>query len=108
MPDLDSPADRPHPFVYFITIANHSDTPVTVRGRKWVLRQANRDVIVVEGDGVVGQFPRLACGDDFSYNSRHYVSQSGEAEGAYFVETDDGRLFCVRIPKFDLKLPDWV
>jgi len=108
MPDLDAPADRPYPFVYFITISNHSSIPVTVRGRKWVVRQSNREVVVVEGDGVVNQSPRLAPGEDFSYNSRHYVSQSSEAEGAYFVEADDGRLFCVRIPKFGLKLPDWV
>lgn len=108
MPDLDAPADRPYPFVYFITISNRSKIPVTVRGRKWVVRQANRETVVVEGDGVVNQFPRLAPGEDFSYNSRHYISQSSEAEGAYFLEGDNGDLYFARIPKFGLKLPDWV
>ena len=38
MPSLDAPPEKPHPFVYFISI--HNDTPVTVtiRGRKWVVR----------------------------------------------------------------------
>ncbi len=108
MPDLDAPQDRPYPFVYFITISNNSQTPVTVRGRKWVVRQENDEVIVVEGDGVVGQFPRLSPGEDFSYNSRHYVSQNSEAEGAYFVESDEGRHYFCRIPRFSLRLPEWV
>jgi hypothetical protein len=28
MPSLDAPADRPHPFVYFISIFNDSPVPV--------------------------------------------------------------------------------
>lgn len=108
MPHLTAPADRPHPFVYFITIRNGSSLTVTVRARKWVVRQGNGEVIVVEGDGVVGQFPRLEPGGEFSYNSCHTVSHSSEAGGAYFVETDDGQKFCVSIPPFRLELPQWV
>lgn len=108
MPDLDAPQDRPHPFLYFITITNNSQSTVTIRGRKWVVWQENAETIVVEGDGVVNQTPRLQPGEDFSYNSRHYVSGSSDVEGAYFVETDDGRAFCVRIPRFLLRLPEWV
>lgn len=108
MPDLDAPQERPHPFIYFITISNQSQIPVTIRGRKWVVRQEDADVLVVEGDGVVGQFPRLAPGEDFSYNSKHYVSGSSDAEGAYFLEADDGRHFYARIPRFELRLPEWV
>ena len=107
MPDLVAPEDRPHPFIYFITISNRSSIPVTVKWRKWVVWQENADVIVVEGDGVVGQFPRLAPGEDFSYNSKHYVSRSSDVEGAYFVESDDGRHFFARIPRFQLRLPEW-
>lgn len=108
MPSLTAPDDRPFPFVYFITIRNGSEIAVTVRARKWVVRQRNGEVIVVEGDGVVGQFPRLEPGGEFSYNSCHTVSQDSEAGGAYFVEGDDGRKYCVRIPPFRLELPQWV
>jgi ApaG protein len=108
MPDLDAPSDRPYPFVYFITITNRSKTPVTIRGRKWVVRQDDDEVIVVEGDGVVGQFPRLAPGEEFSYNSRHYVARNSQAEGAFFGESDEGKLYFCRIPRFSMRLPDWV
>lgn len=108
MPSLTAPDDRPYPFVYFITIRNGSDLTVTLKARKWVVRRKNGEVFVVEGDGVVGQFPRLAPGGEFSYNSCHTVSGDSEAGGAYFVETDEGGRFCVRIPPFPLVLPRWV
>jgi ApaG protein len=108
MPGLDAPDDRPFPFVYYITIRNRSAHTVTVRARKWVVRQKNGEVIVVEGDGVIGQFPRLVPGAEFPYNSCHTVSQDSRAEGAYFAQTDDGQIYIVPIPPFDLKLPQWV
>ena len=108
MPSLDAPDDRQFPFVYFISIRNNSTTTVTVKARKWVVRAANGETIVVEGDGVVGQFPRLGPGDEYSYNSCHTISQDSHAEGAYFVEGDDGTVYVVRIPAFDMDLPQWV
>ncbi len=108
MPDLDSPADRPHPFIYFITISNQSPLPVTVRGRKWVVQEQNGSVQVVEGDGVVGQFPYLLPGKDFSYNSKHFVATHSTVSGAFFVQSDDGKFYCTRVPSFALQLPDWV
>jgi ApaG protein len=108
MPSLDAPADRPFPFVYFITIRNLSKTTVTVKARKWVVKQQNGETIVVEGDGVVGQFPRLEPGGEFSYNSCHTIGQNSEANGAFFAEADDGKQYYVRIPTFLLELPTWV
>ena len=108
MPSLDAPADRPFPFVYFITIKNNSKITVTVKARKWVVRQRNGEMQVVEGDGVVGQFPRLEPGGDFSYNSCHTISQDSEATGAYFLEDDAAQAYFVRIPAFQLELPQWV
>lgn len=108
MPSLDAPQDRPYPFVYFITIRNLSRTTVTVKARKWVVRQKNGETMVVEGDGVVGQFPRLEPGGEFSYNSCHTIGQDSEATGAYFAEDDTGQRFFVRIPAFLMELPTWV
>ena len=82
MQSLNAPEDRPHPFAYFITIVNDGDEPVTIQGRKWVIRQDNDEILVVEGDGVVNQSPRLeSAGGDFTYNSYHVVSHSGVAGG---------------------------
>ena len=61
-----------------------------------------------EGDGVVGQFPRLEPGGEYSYNSCHTISRNSRAEGAYFVQGDDGTVYFVRIPGFDMELPQWV
>lgn len=107
MPSLDAPDDRPFPFVYFITIRNNSTTTVTVKARKWVVRAANGETLVVEGDGVVGQFPRLGPGDEYSYNSCHTINSDSRAEGAYFVQDDAGNTWCVRIPAFEMDVPQW-
>jgi ApaG protein len=108
MPSLDHPDDRPHPFVYFINIKNESSERVCIRGRKWMVREDKTDeVIVVEGDGVVGQMPELEPGEEFSYNSYHVTRANGHAEGAFFGQTGNGRNFFVRIPRFKLQLPEW-
>ena len=33
MPNLEAPANKPHPFVYFISIFNDSAVPVTLQTR---------------------------------------------------------------------------
>jgi len=105
-PDLPAPPDQPHPFVYFITIRNGSDRTVTVKGRKWVVRGEDGQVTAVEGDGVVGCFPRLESGEHFSYNSYHTVAVPSVAEGAYLAVTDDGEAVMAVIPPFDLVPPE--
>lgn len=107
MPSLDAPEDRPHPFVYFISIRNDSPERVTIRGRKWIVREDDGEVLVVEGDGVVGQSPSLDPGEEFSYNSYHVTHLGGVAEGAFFGQTPDGAWVSVRIPEFRLEVPAW-
>ncbi len=107
MPNLDAPADKPHPFVYFISIHNDSTVPVTIRGRKWIVREETGETIVVEGDGVVGQSPIIAPGGYFSYNSYHVISHPAVASGAFFGETATGDWVFCRIPEFRLEVPMW-
>ncbi|MFV1994308.1 MAG: ApaG domain [Verrucomicrobiales bacterium] len=108
MPSLDAPSERPHPFVYFIAIQNNSGQAVTIRARKWVISQENGEKIVVEGDGVVSQYPLLEDGESFRYNSYHVISENSRATGAFFGETEDGRLVFARVPTFEMNLPQWV
>ena len=105
MPQLQASEDRPFPFVYFITIHNDSAETVTIKGRKWVVTDARGETIVVEGDGVVGKFPRLETGEQFSYNSYHTIGADSAAEGAYIGVTDAGAPVLVRIPRFEMKVP---
>ena len=107
MPSLAAPPEKPHPFVYFISIHNDSPVPVTLRARKWVVREDGGEVTVVEGDGVVGQKPVIEPGGHFSYNSYHVVARSARVAGAFFGETATGEWIFTRIPEFRLEVPNW-
>ncbi len=105
MPHLDAPEDKPFPYVYFITIHNDSEDTVTIKGRKWVVTDDTGDTIVVEGDGVVGKFPRLSPGESFSYNSYHVIGSDSVACGAFIGLTEESKPVLVKIPRFEMKVP---
>ena len=101
--------DRPHCFVYFITIHNGSEQAFTLKGRKWVVAHDDGDTTVVEGDGVVGQTPTIEPGEKFSYNSQHCLKSShATAEGSYLGLTAGGERVVVRIPCFEMAVPSEV
>jgi ApaG protein len=104
MPDAPTPPDRPYQFVYHITIHNMSARTVTLVGRKWVVTNAAGHKRVAEGDGLVGQFPRLSPGDQFHYNSYHLVDSDSVAEGAYLGKDENNRPILVRIPPFRMNV----
>jgi ApaG protein len=104
MPSLQSPPDKPHPFLYFITIYNDSDMTIKILGRKWIVTENNSECLVVEGAGVVGEKPTLKPGENFSYNSYHVVARSGEVAGALYG-VSNGKKFMVEIPEFRLNCP---
>lgn len=105
MASLETPPDRPYAFVYFITISNRSSVPLTIKGRKWIIESKNREKLVVEGDGVVGQMPYLRPGEEFSYNSYHVIATDSAATGAFLAVTDDGQPVLARIPRFEMQVP---
>jgi ApaG protein len=107
--DASTPVDRPHCFVYFVTIHNGSEHPITIRGRKWVVTDSRGQITAVEGDGVVGQFPLIPPGGSFTYNSYHLLATaSAVAEGSYIGTDALGRKVLVRIPKFTMTVPSQV
>ncbi len=105
MPTLQSPADKPFPFIYFITIINDSDETIQILGRKWIVEELGRDTVVVEGDGVIGEKPIITPGENFSYNSYHVVACNAEATGGFYGKTMSGVEMMVEIPLFALTLP---
>ncbi|MCS6245475.1 MAG: ApaG domain [Opitutus sp.] len=100
------PPDKPHAFVYFITIHNGSERTVTLLGRKWVVTHANGSQLVVEGDKIVGETPRLAAGEQFFYNSYHVTAESARSQGSFHGVDDLGRRVHVVLPAFELIVPD--
>ena len=99
------PADKPHAFVYFITIQNASDHTVTLLGRKWVVVHADGTRLVVEGDKIVGETPRLAPGEEFSYNSYHVTGMDACAHGSFLGVDELGHKVHVMLPPFNLTIP---
>lgn len=99
------PADKPHAFVYFITIKNNSDRTVTLLGRKWVVVHADGTRLVIEGDKIVGETPRLAPGEEFSYNSYHVTGLDAHAHGSFHGVDEQGHKIHVMLPPFPMTIP---
>ena len=99
------PADQPHAFVYFITIKNGSDHTDTLLGRKWVVEHADGSQLVIEGDKIVGETPRLAPGEQFSYNSYHVTGCDATARGSFHGVDEQGRRVHVLLPAFTMAIP---
>ncbi|MBC7369836.1 MAG: ApaG domain [Undibacterium sp.] len=99
------PTDKPHAFVYFITIRNGSEHTVTLLGRKWVIEHADGSRLVIEGDKIVGEAPRLTPGEQFSYNSYHVAGCDARACGCFHGVDELGRKIHVPLPPFSLSLP---
>jgi ApaG protein len=99
------PPDQPHAFIYYLTIHNESDRTVTLLGRKWVVENADGTRLVVEGDKIVGETPRLLPGQHFSYNSYHVTGGDAQAHGSFHGLDEQGRRIFVRIPRFAMEIP---
>ena len=99
------PPDKPHAFVYFVTIHNGSEHTVTLLGRKWVMQHHDGEQLVIEGDKIVGETPRLAPGEQFSYNSYHITGCDGRAHGSFHGVDDLGRRIHVILPPFEMTVP---
>lgn len=99
------PPGQPHAFVYFITIRNASDRTVTLLGRKWVIAHSDGTSLVVEGDKIVGETPRLAPGEQFTYNSYHVTGYDARVQGSFHGVDEHGVHIHVVLPPFELAVP---
>jgi ApaG protein len=99
------PSDKPHAFVYFITIVNGSERTVTLLGRKWVIHHTDGEQLVIEGDKIVGETPRLAPGEQFSYNSYHVAGCDARAYGSFHGVDEFGHKVHVILPPFEMNVP---
>jgi ApaG protein len=99
------PTDKPHAFVYFITIQNRSEHTVTLLGRKWVVAHADGTRLVIEGEKIIGETPRLTPGEEFSYNSYHVTGTDAQAHGSFHGVNELGEKVHVILPPFEMNLP---
>lgn len=106
LPEQSDPDMRKFLFGYNIVIANYGDVPVQLLTRHWIIIDSLGRREDVEGEGVVGQTPRLEPGEAFKYHSFCPLRTSwGTMEGSYRMRTDDGEEFDVRIGRFFLTQP---
>lgn len=102
---MSLPPDKPHAFVYFITLRNASERTVTLLGRKWVIEHDDGSRLVVEGDKIVGESPRLVPGEQFSYNSYHVTACDAQVRGSFHGVDEFGERVHVILPAFEMKIP---
>ncbi len=95
-------------FSYEIGIANHSDEPVQLLRRRWLIEDSSGRVEEVEGEGVVGLQPIIEPGEKFVYTSFcPLTTPTGSMRGTYEMQSVDKTLFKVQIPMFVLAEPSY-
>jgi ApaG protein len=103
---VNLPVDKPHAFVYYITIKNGSDRTIQLLGRKWVVEHIDGTSLVLEGDKIVGETPRLAPGEHFTYNSYHVTHCNALACRSFHGIDEFGKKIHVILPSFQIIIPE--
>jgi ApaG protein len=100
---LAADADRSKHFVfrYKITMSNLGARPARLLLRHWIIVDGEGRREDVRGRGVIGEFPKLAAGESYSYVSFcPLATKWGTMEGSYTFERDDGARFHVKVGRF--------
>jgi ApaG protein len=93
-------------FAYTITIRNTGKLPVQLLTRRWLITDAGGKVKEVQGDGVIGEQPRIRPGEYHRYSSLSVIETPvGTMEGSYGMVDNDGEAFSAAIPVFRLAIP---
>jgi len=97
------PEEERYVFAYTITIRNLGREAVTLRERYWLITNGNGKQTEVQGEGVVGEQPLIAPGDEYQYTSGAVLETPvGTMQGHYLMEAADGERFQTEIPVFRL------
>jgi len=106
-PAQSNPLNSEYLFAYRITIENLTVYPVKLISRHWHILDSNGTHREVEGDGVVGEQPVIAPGDNYQYTSGvNLHSEIGKMYGTYLMENlFNKKKLTVNIPEFKLIAP---
>lgn len=101
--EQSDPDRRQYVFAYRIRITNERPHAVQLLRRRWAIVDAHGRTHEVQGEGVVGQQPRIEAGDVFEYSSWCPLPTPwGTMEGAYTMRSAEGPEFEVAIARFYL------
>ncbi len=103
VPEKSNPPKGHYFFAYQITITNEGTDPAQLRTRHWIITDGNGRIHEVKGDGVVGQQPRLECGESHEYTSFCPLeTPRGSMHGTFQMFRDDDSSFDAEVPAFAL------
>lgn len=106
-PEHSALGDDRYIFSYRVVIGNQSDQAVTLLSRRWLIIDADGERHVVEGDGVVGEQPRIEPNGTYEYSSWSPLqTRWGTMEGSYTMVGDLGDRFGVNVARFYLVAPE--
>lgn len=110
IPQFDSDRSNPQRGQYFwlysVEIRNEGRATVQLISRHWKITDAQGRVQEVRGDGVVGQQPVIAPGEEFRYTSGCPLqTPTGFMAGTYQMLGASGARFDAEIPAFSLDSP---
>ncbi|MFD1804166.1 Co2+/Mg2+ efflux protein ApaG [Mixta tenebrionis] len=101
-----APDEDRYVFAYTITIRNLGRDNVQLLSRYWLITNGNGRETEVQGDGVIGEQPHIAPGDEYQYTSGAVLeTPMGTMQGHYVMIDDRGEQFYVDIPVFRLAVP---
>ena len=90
-------------YAYTVTINNNSDRWCQLLNRHWIITDAEGRTEEVQGEGVVGEQPKLDSGEMFRYSSYAVIETPiGSMHGHYEFQDKKGSRFLVPIPAFSL------
>lgn len=106
LPENSDPTNDVYAFSYTITIDNLGARVVQLLERHWIILSGGEQIAEVVGPGVVGAQPVLEPSQTFEYTSGAVIHDPiGAMHGTYKFRGQDGEIFNVTIPKFDLIYP---
>jgi len=106
LPEQSEPEQQRYVFAYTVRLRNRGEQPAQLISRHWVITDENSQVREVRGEGVVGEQPLVAPGDDYEYTSGAVLeTATGTMHGSYQMRAADGSEFDAQIPAFVLSIP---
>lgn len=106
IPAQSDPASNRYVFAYHITVTNAGALPAKLLSRHWIITDGSGRKQEVRGEGVIGEQPQLAPGQQFRYTSGSVLETPvGTMHGSYQMVAADGHRFDAQIPPFTLAMP---
>ena len=98
-----NPIANSYAYAYTVTINNNSGRWCQLLNRHWIITDSEGRTEEVQGEGVVGEQPKLDAGEMFRYSSYAVLETPiGSMHGHYEFQEEGGNRFLVPIPAFSL------